>query len=141
MPRERDVEGGAGRPAIRSFRDVDWEDFVAAVRYLPTAARTHGVEWAIAEGRTELRSLLYTLGIGDVESQEGASAKAAVVVFLGGGSLRLMCDDDAAGFNQATDFITVVAHECFGPSVRSVFRRSAPTEERAYQPSIPSGRA
>ena len=138
MPRERDREsGGAGRPAVRSFRDDDWEDLVATVRDLPAFARDEGFDRAIAFGMTELRTILAQLNLSRPASKEEAFARSWVRVFLTRGSVRLLCEPDMSGFNHATDFLIVVAHEYFEPSVRAVFERSAPSESQPYRPTIP----
>lgn len=137
MPRDRDRgAGGAGRPALRSFRDDDFEDFVSMVRDMPRMAHDDGIDIAIGFGQTELASMLSILGVGRFATKESAEARALIGVYFKVGSLRLLCDDDIAGFNHQTDLIAVVRHELFDVSARAVFERSAPTEERPYVPIV-----
>lgn len=128
--------GASGKQGLAIFRDGDWEDFVAAVRYLPVIAREHGAEVAIAWGQTELASLLALLGPSRPATKHAALARAAVATFLDEGVLRLLCDPDRAGFNCATAFLSVVRHEYFEPSIPAVFERTL-ERDSPYVPKLP----
>lgn len=130
--------GASGRHGLAVFRDDDWEDFVAAVHDLPRMARDEGTTMAIAWGRTELPSLLSLFDLSVPNGPTAVAARAAVATFFQTGVLRLMCDGDRAGFLCRVDFLAVVHHELFGPSVRAVFERSAANDARPYLPLIPA---
>lgn len=134
---ERETQSGAaGKVGLATFRDIDFEDFVAAVRYLPQLAKEEGTEVAIAWGRTELRSLLALLGPSRPASPTSAAYRASVGSFFDEGVLRLMADPDRAGRACQTTFIAIVAREYFEPSVPAVFERTLEREGR-YVPQIP----
>jgi hypothetical protein len=132
-----DGSGASGKQGLAIFRDTDWEDFVATVRYLPRIAREHGTEQAIAFGQTELGSLLALLGPSRPSTKHAALARAAVATFLDEGVLRLMADGDRAGFNLGTAFLAVVRHEYFEPSIPAVFERTI-ERDAPYRPTLPA---
>lgn len=140
MPRDRanGSSSGSGRPALASFRDDDYEDFVSVVRYLPTLVEDEGLEIAIGFVQTELPSLVDLLGVARPDTPEDRAARAAIGIFYQRGPARLLCDATIAGFRFQTDFIHAVEHELYASGVRAVFERSAPTEEKPYAPNVPS---
>lgn len=132
--------GAAGRQALATFRDDDWESFVAAVRYLPQMARDEGMDVAIAFAQTELRSMVSLMGVAHPPTKEARAARASVAAFFEEGVVRLLCDGDAASVRAQTAFITVVHREFFETGVRAVFEQSSATEVRPYVPLIrPAG--
>lgn len=140
MPRSREApgSGAAGRAALATLRDEDFEDLNALVRWLPTMAQTEGRDAAIAFWRTEGRSLVALFRLAKGGHRDDLWAQEGVSVFFCVGVARLLCDPDAAGFNCATAVIEAVEKFLYEPSVRAVFERSAPSEERAYVPNVPA---
>jgi hypothetical protein len=139
MPRGREelTSGASGRAALAVFRDEDFEDFIALVRWLPTFARTEGYAAAIGLWRTEGRSLVALFRLKRPENADEWALSEGVSSFFSGGVSRLLCDPDEAGFNAQTAIIESVERFLFEPSVRAVFERSAPSEVKPYVPHLP----
>lgn len=140
MPnRERDEETGAiGRPALRAFRDDDWESFVAAVTGLPEFRAEHGRARALLMAQVELPSLVAILSVGEPRGPTAWKARAAIRLFWTRPVAVLLTENSPAGEVVRLSLLQTVAAECFGPSAASVFYLSPPKTERPYLPSMPS---
>lgn len=140
MPRASETSSGAaGRDAVAVHLDVDFVDFMAIVRGLPSLARRKGHVYAMAFGRTMLRSKLALLKLGKPRTKEEARAMAAINVFFDRAHMRLLCDSDGAAYRCGTDFIEAVEVALFEFSVRAVFERSQAEQVSKYEPIIPRG--
>jgi len=139
MPRGRDdlTSGASGREALATYRDEDFEDFIAAVRYLPTLAARRGTEYAIAFVQTELRSLVDLMAVAKLTDDDARKAREGLALFYQDGSARFLCEGGTPSFHYATDFIAVVEHEVFARGVPAVFERSAPSKESVYVANVP----
>lgn len=137
MARERSggegVSGAAGRVALATFRDDDYQDVVDMVRDLRRMANEEGLAVAVAFVKTELRSAVALLGLGP-ETEDGRALSS----FYDDGEAMLLCDPTIAGFNFGTAFLVCVQAFKFERGVRAVFERSAPSEGRAYVPNVPA---
>jgi len=128
-PRERAGSGASGRRSLATFRDTDYEDFLAVVDWLPTMTRDYGSEATITFIQTEVRSQLALLAVaGEVPTEIGG--------FFSRGQAMLLKDEDEAGFNFRAAFKAVVTRLVFEPSVPTVFERASATEEEPYAPEI-----
>jgi hypothetical protein len=140
MPRGREepTSGASGRWALATFRDDDFEDFIAAVRWLPTLAAERGRSTAVAFYQTEVRSLVALFRLSKPEGKDEIWLREAVASVFSTAVANLLCDRDEAGFACGTAVIQVVERWLFEPSVRVVFERSAPTQERPYVANVPA---
>jgi len=127
-----------GSEPVDDYFDEDWRNFVACVRYLPALAKKRGVAFAVAWHQTQVRALVDLMAVGMPETRENAVARSQVASFFRAGSARLLAADTVAGFNFATDFITVVEHEIYAQGVRAIFDKSPPRSEGEYVPNIPA---
>ncbi len=139
MPRGRDepTTGASGRAALATFRDEDFEDFVALVRWLPTCAKTYGRAEAMALWRTEGRSLVALFRLFKPADAWEYFVRENVGTFFSDPVTRLLTDGDDASFRCGTAVIECVERYLFEPSVRAVFERSAPSEGKTYVPNVP----
>ena len=139
MPRGRDdlTSGAAGRAALATFRDEDFEDFIAIVRWLPDLARTSGRRTAVAFWRTEGQSLVSLFRLAKADGADDLFFREATSSFFSVGVANVLVDPDEAGFNCQTAVIECVERYLFESSVRAVFERSAATSEKGYVPNVP----
>jgi hypothetical protein len=140
VPRNRDelTSGASGREALATYRDEDYEDFVAAVRYLPTLAARRGMDYAIAFVQNELRSLVDLMAVAKLTDDESKKVREDLGLFWQTGSARFLCEGGSPCYHYATDVISVVEHEVFARGVPAVFERSAPSGGNAYVANVPS---
>lgn len=136
MP-ETDRLGGAGRPALLSYLDDDFQAIVDAVNYLPEQRRLEGADFAIDFLKVEVRALVSELAVARLDKQTALQARSGLAVFYRRGPARLLTDPDVAGDRFRTLFLEVIEREVFEAGVQAVFERSVATQERAYVPNVP----
>lgn len=118
-------------------RDTDWEDIVRAVQSLPKLAHDKGVDVAVAWAEFELRSLVSLIDLTDPRTPAAArNAHRALSVVLTDGFIRVMVRNDGAGFRMRRDVLAIWERVLLGPTLKSVFARSAPDTRTPYMPQV-----
>lgn len=129
-------QGGSGKYGLRVYRHIDWEEFVVAVRGLPTLAEQRGAAYAVQFAKVEVRSMLSFFMLRDATTVEDATVRRMLGFWFEDGFLLNACEPDAGGRAAQAEMLHSIEVELFLPSAKSVFERSM-EKEAPYAPAIP----
>lgn len=125
----------ANRPAVDSLVTNTWDTFVNAVEDLPAYAQRNGIRAAVTYGQTHLRVLVELLGYQWGRTKEAVRRSHLIQMFLGEGEIRAMCHDSDGGAVIRQWFMSAVAANEVGPSIKTAFERGREDDEGApYEP-------